>query len=52
MNQRGLNKVVYDKESGLVVDRATCDTYMESHEVIHNVGNLLFEYQEYLLGRK
>ena len=52
MNQRGINIVVYDKESGLVVDRATCDTWAPEHEVKHDVGNLLFEYQEYLLGRK
>lgn len=52
INQRGINFVVIDKESELVVDRATCDTWAPDHEVKHDVGNLLFEYQEYLLGRK
>ena len=52
MNRRGINVVVFDKESGLVIDRANCDTWAPEHEVIHDVGYLLFEYQDYLLGRQ
>lgn len=52
LNHRGINFVIYDKDSGLVLDRAYCDTFLPDHEVVHNVGKSLYEYQEYLLGRK
>lgn len=52
LNNRGVNIVVFDKESGLVIDRSSCDTWEPKHDVVHDVGNMLFDYQEYLLGRK
>lgn len=52
MNAHGINFVIYDKESGLVIDKAYCDTWAPEHEVVHNVGFLLHEYHEFLLGRK
>lgn len=51
MNCRGINIVVYDKKSGLIIDRAVCDTFDDVHEVIHRSDDLLYGFQEYLLGR-
>lgn len=52
MNRQGLDIVVLDKESGIVVDRSVVDFRNEKKEVIHELGDNLFEYQEYLLKRK
>ena len=49
MNCRGINIVVYDKKSGLIIDRAVCDTFDDVHEVIHRSDDLLYGFQEYLL---
>ena len=50
MNQRGINIVVLDKETGLIVDSSNCDTWDEYHEVKHDHQNFLFDYQESLLN--
>lgn len=49
MNSRGINFVVYDKKSGLIIDRAVCDTFTDEHEVIHKSDDLLYGFSEYLL---
>ena len=49
MNKRGINVVVYDKESKQVVDISTCDTWEFEHEVVHNVGTHFLDYLNFLL---
>lgn len=52
MNHRGINIVVFDKESGIVIDSAYCDTWEPEHEVYHDSNKYLFDYLEYLLERR
>ncbi len=53
LNGRGINIVIVDAESGLVIDRSYCDTCDHKHEVIHARDEmLLVEYQNFLLKRK
>ena len=53
LNGRGINIVVVDEESGLIIDKAVCDTCDANHEVIHCGDEmLLVEYQNFLLGKK
>jgi hypothetical protein len=52
LNQRGINFVIYEKDSGMVIDKAYCDTYVNEHDVVHESAWEIFEYQQYLLGRK
>lgn len=52
INQRGFNIVLFDLDSNLILDRSTCDTVGENHELVHDIGHLLFMYEEYLLGKR
>ena len=49
-NCRGLNFVLIDKESGIVIDRMNIDTYLQEHNVWHDNGNTLYAYEDYLMG--
>ena len=40
VNKRGLNLVVYDNESGLVIDSVCFDTYQASKPASRNAGNI------------
>lgn len=50
-NMRGINFVVYDKESGLIIDSAYCDTYLKNHDVIHTSKNYATSYLDYLMTK-
>jgi hypothetical protein len=48
-NTRGINIVVIDKTSGLVIDSVSFDTYIEEHKGVHKGVLSKFEaYREYL----
>lgn len=49
MNMRGINLVIIDIESGLVIDRCNIDTCGENHTVVHSVADLQYKYQDYLM---
>ena len=47
-----MNIVVYEEEAGLVIDSSNYDSFLYKQEVIHDAKQFLYEYQEYLLGRR
>ena len=48
-NKRGINIVVYDNVSGLVLDRVAFDTYALDQRAVRTVIKDLREYEEYLM---
>lgn len=47
-NEQGLNIVVFDHETGLVIDSVCFDTSLEEHTCTRSAAGLFNQYQQYL----
>lgn len=48
-NARGINFVIFDNDSGMVIDRAEFDTWADPHNVWHYSNEDMYRYEDYLL---
>lgn len=48
-NARGINFVIFDNDSGMVIDRAEFDTWADPHNVWHYSNEDMYRYEDYLM---